>query len=111
VRLPTDAGLEVGRGIVVDDQMRTSDPAIFALGECVEHDGQLFRPCGPAVRSGQGAGGHADGAEAAFKPVQTATKLKVTGVDLFSAGDFADAPGREDIVFRDPGAGSTSGWS
>jgi nitrite reductase (NADH) large subunit len=45
------------------------------------------------------------GVESAFKPVQTATKLKVTGVDLFSAGDFADAPGREDIVFRDPGRG------
>ena len=45
------------------------------------------------------------GQEAAFRPLQTATRLKVTGCDLFSAGDFADAPGREDIVFRDPGRG------
>ena len=45
------------------------------------------------------------GQDSAFRPVQTATKLKVTGCDLFSAGDFADGPGREDIVFRDPARG------
>ncbi|MDR7127028.1 nitrite reductase large subunit NirB [Pseudotabrizicola sp. 4114] len=105
VRLANDAHLEVGRGITVDDQMRTSDPAIFALGECVEHDRQLFGLVAPLYDQAKVLAATLLGQDAAFKPVQTATKLKVTGVDLFSAGDFADAPGREDIVFRDPGRG------
>lgn len=104
-RLATDAHLEIGRGVVVNDQMQTSDPAIYALGECVEHDKQLFGLVAPLYDQAKVLAATLMGAEAAFKPVQTATKLKVTGVDLFSAGDFADAPGREDIVFRDPGRG------
>jgi nitrite reductase (NADH) large subunit len=105
IRIATDAHLEIGRGVVVDDQMRTSDPAIFALGECVEHNKQLFGLVAPLYDQAKVLAATLMGAEAAFMPVQTATKLKVTGVDLFSAGDFADAPGREDIVFRDPGRG------
>jgi nitrite reductase (NADH) large subunit len=105
VRLANDAHLDVGRGITVDDQMRTSDPAIFALGECVEHDKQLFGLVAPLYDQARALAATLLGQDAAFKPVQTATKLKVTGVDLFSAGDFADGPGREDIVFRDPGRG------
>jgi nitrite reductase (NADH) large subunit len=105
VRLANDAHLEVGRGIVVDDRMRSSDPAIFALGECVEHHGQLFGLVAPLYDQAKVLAATLLGQEAAFAPVQTATKLKVTGVDLFSAGDFAEAPGREDIVFRDPGRG------
>jgi nitrite reductase (NADH) large subunit len=105
VRLATDAGLEIGRGITVDDQMRTSDPAIFALGECVEHDKQVFGLVAPLYDQAKVLAATLMGQAAAFQPQQTATKLKVTGVDLFSAGDFADAPGREDIVFRDPGRG------
>lgn len=104
-RLANDAGLEVARGITVDDQMRSSDPAIFALGECVEHDGQLFGLVAPLYDQAKVLAATLAGQDAAFRPVQTATKLKVTGCDLFSAGDFADAPGREDIVFRDPGRG------
>ncbi len=105
VRIATDAHLEIGRGVVVDDQMRTSDPAIYALGECVEHNKQLFGLVAPLYDQAKALAASLMGQEAAFRPVQTATKLKVTGVDLFSAGDFADAPGREDIVFRDPGRG------
>lgn len=104
-RLANDAGLEVARGITVDDQMRTSDPAIYALGECTEHDGQLFGLVAPLYDQAKVLAATLAGDPAAFRPVQTATKLKVTGCDLFSAGDFADAPGREDIVFRDPGRG------
>jgi nitrite reductase (NADH) large subunit len=104
-RIATDAHLEIGRGVVVNDQMQTSDPAIYALGECVEHEKQLFGLVAPLYDQAKVLAATLMGAEAAFKPVQTATKLKVTGVDLFSAGDFADAPGREDIVFRDPGRG------
>jgi nitrite reductase (NADH) large subunit len=105
VRLANDAHLDVGRGITVNDQLQTSDPAIFALGECVEHDKQLFGLVAPLYDQAKVLAQTLMGQDAAFQPVQTATKLKVTGVDLFSAGDFADAPGREDIVFRDPGRG------
>lgn len=104
-RLATDAGLEIARGIVVNDQMVTSDPDILAVGECVEHDGQLFGLVAPLYDQAKVVAASLTAQPAAFQPVQTATKLKVTGVDLFSAGDFADAPGREDIVFRDPARG------
>ena len=105
VRLANDAHLDVGRGVTVDDQMTTSDPAIFALGECVEHNKQLFGLVAPLYDQAKVLAATLAGAAADFRPVQTATKLKVTGVDLFSAGDFADGPWREDIVFRDPGRG------
>ena len=104
-RLANSAALEVGRGITVTDQMCTSDPDILALGECVEHDGQLFGLVAPLYDQAKVVAATLAGAQAAFRPVQTATKLKVTGVDLFSAGDFAEAEGREDIVFRDPARG------
>ena len=105
VRLANDAHLDVGRGITVDDQMTTSDPAIHALGECTEHNKQLFGLVAPLYDQAKVLAATLAGQSADFRPVQTATKLKVTGVDLFSAGDFADGPGREDIVFRDPGRG------
>ncbi|MEF9601203.1 nitrite reductase large subunit NirB [Paracoccus sp. PXZ] len=105
VRLANDAHLEVERGIVVDDALRTSDPHIFALGECVEHRGQVFGLVAPLYDQAKVLARTLLGEEAEFRPVQTATKLKVTGCDLFSAGDFAEGEGREDIVFRDPGRG------
>jgi nitrite reductase (NADH) large subunit len=104
-RIATDAALEVARGVVVNDQMVTSDPDILAVGECVEHDSQLFGLVAPLYDQAKVVAASLLGQDAAFQPVQTATKLKVTGVDLFSAGDFADGPGREDIVFRDPARG------
>ena len=105
VRLANDAHLEVGRGIVVGDQMQTSDPAIYAVGECIEHNKRLFGLVAPLYDQAKVLAKALMAEDSAFRPVQTATKLKVTGCDLFSAGDFADAPGREDIVFRDPGRG------
>ncbi|RWR27286.1 NAD(P)/FAD-dependent oxidoreductase [Sinirhodobacter populi] len=104
-RLAKEAGIAVNRGIVVDDRMVTSDPAILALGECVEHNGQLFGLVAPLYDQAKVVAATLLDDEAAFRPVQTATKLKVTGVNLFSAGDFADKEGRDDIVFRDPGRG------
>ncbi|MFD1797884.1 NAD(P)/FAD-dependent oxidoreductase [Paracoccus aurantiacus] len=104
-RIAVDAHLEVERGITVDDALRTSDPHIFALGECVEHRQQLFGLVAPLYDQAKVLARTLLGEEAAFQPVKTATKLKVTGCDLFSAGDFAEGEGREDIVFRDPGRG------
>ena len=105
VRLANDAHLDVGRGITVSDQMITSDPDILAVGECIEHDRQLFGLVAPLYDQAKVVAATLLAEPAAFRPVQTATKLKVTGCDLFSAGDFADGEGREDIVFRDPGRG------
>ncbi|MGV6810608.1 MAG: nitrite reductase large subunit NirB [Brevirhabdus sp.] len=104
-RLATDAGLDVARGIEVGAQMQTSDPSIFALGECVEFDGQLFGLVAPLYDQAKVLAKTLCAEPSAFVPKDVSTKLKVTGVDLFSAGDFEEAPDREDIVFRDPARG------
>ena len=96
------AGIDVKRGIVVDASMRTSDPDIFALGECAEAEGQVFGLVAPLYEMANVVAAQLAGdAGVAFKPSATATKLKVTGINLFSAGDFGDANGREEIVLRD----------
>jgi len=105
VRIATDARLQVERGIVVDDRMQTSDPAILAIGECVEHRNVCYGLVAPLYDMARVAARTLVGEEAAFRPVETATQLKVTGVSLYSAGDFADAPDREEIVLRDASRG------
>lgn len=105
VALAQDAGLAVGRGIHVDDQMVTSDPDVLAVGECVEHDGAIFGLVAPLYDQARVAAKTLLEEEAQFVQKELSTKLKVTGCDLFSAGDFADGEGREDIVFRDPARG------
>ncbi|UWQ17435.1 nitrite reductase large subunit NirB [Jannaschia sp. M317] len=105
VALGADAGLAVGRGIHVDDQMVTSDPDVLAVGECVEHDGAVFGLVAPLYDQAKVAAATLLGQQAAFVQKELSTKLKVTGCDLFSAGDFAEGEGREDIVFRDPARG------
>ena len=105
IRLATDAGLTVGRGIEVNAQMMTSDPDIHAVGECVEFDGQLFGLVAPLYDQASVLAETLLDRPDAFIAKDTATKLKVTGCDLFSAGDFAEGEGREDIVFRDPARG------
>src|SRR5690606_37381226 len=104
-RIATDAGLHVERGIVVSDQMLTSDPDILAVGECVEHEGIVYGLVAPLYDMARVAAMTLTGAAAAFRPVQTATQLKVTGVSLNSTGDFAEAEDREEIVLRDAAAG------
>ena len=105
VGLAQAAGLAVGRGIHVDDRMVTSDADVLAIGECVEHDGQVFGLVAPLYDQARVAAATLTGGCDAFVNRETATKLKVTGCDLFSAGDFADGDDREDIVFRDPARG------
>ncbi|MDJ0859783.1 MAG: nitrite reductase large subunit NirB [Dinoroseobacter sp.] len=105
VKLAQDAGLAVGKGIHVDDQMLTSDENVLAVGECVEHNGALFGLVAPLYDQAKVVAKTLLGVDAAFVQKSLSTKLKVTGCDLFSAGDFADGEGREDIVFRDPARG------
>jgi nitrite reductase (NADH) large subunit len=104
-RLANDAGLVVARGIEVNAQMQTSDPSIFAVGECVEFDRQLFGLVAPLYDQARVLARGLLGQTDAFVVKDVATKLKVTGCDLFSAGDFSAGEGREDIVLRDPGKG------
>ncbi len=103
--LVKEAGLACGRGLHVDDRMVTSDPDILAVGECVEHEGMVYGLVAPLYDMARVLARTLAGEEAAFRPAQTSTKLKVTGVDLFSAGDFADREGREEIVLRDAARG------
>lgn len=99
------AGLVVDRGVVVDDEMRTSDSNIFAVGECVQHRGACYGLVAPLYDMAAVLAGTLVGEGGSYVPAATATRLKVTGIDLFSAGDFAPAEDREDVVLRDPGRG------
>jgi nitrite reductase (NADH) large subunit len=104
--LAKEAGITVNRGIVVDAGMRSSDPDVLALGECAEVGGQVYGLVAPLYEMARVAAGQLLGDEAAaFVHSDTPTKLKVTGIDLFSLGDFADGEDRQEIVLRDAAAG------
>ncbi|MFC4621518.1 nitrite reductase large subunit NirB [Comamonas nitrativorans] len=99
--------LHVNRGIVVGDTMQTTtDPRIYAVGECAAHRGIAYGLVAPLFEQGRVAANHlAEFGIGRYLGSQTSTKLKVTGIDLFSAGDFMGGAGTEEIVMSDPGAG------
>jgi nitrite reductase (NADH) large subunit len=99
------AGLEVERGILVDDHMVTSDPAIMAVGECVQHRGACYGLVAPLWDMCRALADHATGSPSGYEGSVTSTKLKVSGIDVFSAGDFSGGDGAEDIVMRDAARG------
>ena len=101
IKLAQEAGLATGRGVVVDDRLATSDPHIFALGECVEHDGAVFGLVAPLFDQAKVLAKTLRGQAAQYVNKDVSTKLKVTGCDLFSAGDFRDGAGRECITYSD----------
>ncbi|MBZ9890594.1 nitrite reductase large subunit NirB [Mesorhizobium sp. BR1-1-3] len=104
--LAKQAGIAVNRGIVVDAGMRSNDPDIYALGECAEVNGQVYGLVAPLYEMARVAASQLAGDEAAaFVHMDTPTKLKVTGIELFSLGDFADGDDRQEIVLRDASAG------
>lgn len=103
--LAKDAGLAVNRGIVVDDGMMTSDASIYALGECAEHRGMCYGLVAPLYESAKVLADRLTGGQAEYHGSVTNTKLKVTGINMFSAGDFAEGDDREEIVLRDATAG------
>ena len=103
-RVATDAGLHVERGIVVDDQMRTSDPDILAVGECAEHAGVCYGLVEPIYdMAAVAARTSAAANRRRFDPLAIGTHLKVTGVNVFSAGDFLGAAGTESVTLSDHG--------
>lgn len=101
VTIAAGCDLSVNRGIVVNDAMQTSDPNIFAVGECVEHQGVCYGLVAPLYDMAKVVAKNLANDYAEYKGSEVSTKLKVTGIDLYSAGDFSDGENREEIVFRD----------
>jgi nitrite reductase (NADH) large subunit len=106
VELAKRAGLRVNRGIVVNDFLETSAQDVYAVGECTEHDGQTFGLVAPLIEQAKVlAANLADNRTRGFLGAAPAAKLKIAGVDVFSAGDFADGPQRECVRYDDPSLG------
>ena len=105
--LAESAGLLCQRGIVVTDTMQTvTDPRIYSVGECAAHRGIAYGLVAPLFEQGQVCATHlAQRGVGRYQGSAVSTKLKVTGIDLFSAGNFSGGPGTEEIVMSDPIAG------
>ena len=102
IDLAKESGIYCERGIVVNDTLQTFDPSIYAIGECVQHRGQTYGLVAPLFEQGKVCANHL--AQVGFRRYEgslTSTKLKVTGVDVFSAGDFGGGNGAEAIVLQD----------
>jgi nitrite reductase (NADH) large subunit len=100
------AGVAVNRGIVVDDHLKTDKPDVFAIGECAEHRGVCYGLVEPAHDQACVLAEQLAGRDARYLGSVNATNLKVSGVHVFSAGDFLGAPGTESIVLTDRGLSS-----
>ncbi|AUH53605.1 nitrite reductase large subunit [Chromobacterium sp. ATCC 53434] len=104
--LAAAAGLHCSRGVVVDDALQTSDPRVYAVGECASHRGVAYGLVAPLFEQAKVCANHlARLGTARYRGSVAATKLKVTGIDLFSAGDFIGGEGCEEIVLSDPAGG------
>ena len=102
IELAKSAGLHCDRAIIVDDTLQTYDPRIYAVGECVQHRSATFGLVAPIWDQARVCGAHLAGAGVRRYVQQTSpTRLKVTGVDLYSVGDFIGGEGSEDLVLRD----------
>ncbi|ALG67772.1 nitrite reductase large subunit NirB [Beggiatoa leptomitoformis] len=106
INLAKSANLECGRGLLVNDHLQTSDNDVFAVGECVEHRQQIYGLVAPLYEQAKVCAHHlADIGGKHYEGSVTSTKLKVTGVDVFSAGDFLGNEKTESIIFQDPSMG------
>jgi nitrite reductase (NADH) large subunit len=100
--LARDAGLHCERAIVVDDTLQTYDPRIYAVGECVQHRRATFGLVAPGWEQARVCAAHLAGnGHRRYVQGALATKLKVTGIDLYSAGDIAGSAGSEELILRD----------
>ena len=99
--LAKEAGISVNRGVVVDDHLQTSAENIFALGECAEHRGICYGLVEPAYEQAGVLARHLASREVAYQGSVVATNLKVSGVSVFSAGDFMGSDGSESILLSD----------
>ncbi|MCW9014321.1 MAG: nitrite reductase large subunit NirB [Gammaproteobacteria bacterium] len=102
IELAKQIGLHCERGIVVNDTLQTFDPKIYAIGECVQHRGQCYGLVAPLFEMAKVCANHlAKYGIGIYQGSVTSTKLKVTGIDLFSAGDFMGDETTDDIIVRD----------
>ncbi|MDQ0061800.1 nitrite reductase large subunit NirB [Paenibacillus harenae] len=107
VELAQATGLEVNRGIIVNDYMQTSIPDVYAVGECAEHRGVAYGLVAPLYEQGAVLAKHLAGVDTdGYHGSVTSTKLKVSGVDVFSAGSFRDTPGTRSMRIQDDFAGT-----
>jgi nitrite reductase (NADH) large subunit len=103
--LARKAGAGINRGIMVNDGLETSIPGHYAIGECAEHRGQCYGLVEPAYEQARVLASRLAGESAAYPGSVLSTNLKVSGVNVFSAGDFLGGTGTEEIVLSDPGFG------
>jgi nitrite reductase [NAD(P)H] large subunit len=106
VALAKASGIACDRGVLVNDTLQTYDPRIYAVGECVQHRGTCYGLVAPLFEQAKVVANHlAEFGIGRYDGSQTSTKLKVTGIDLFSAGDFTGGAANEEIVFEDAARG------
>ncbi len=106
IELARAAGLPCDRGLLVDDTMLTNDPAIYAIGECVQHRGKTFGLVAPLFEQARVCATYlAERGTRGYRASPPSTQLKVTGIDVFSAGNCDARPGSESLVLRDPKRG------
>ncbi|MGB8517713.1 MAG: nitrite reductase large subunit NirB [Gallionella sp.] len=106
IALAKSASIYCERGIVVNDTMQTYDPRIYSVGECVQHRGQTYGLVAPLFEQAKVAANHlAEYGRMRYEGSSVSTKLKVTGIDLFSAGDFNAGPEDEELLLQDSARG------
>ncbi|WP_455216977.1 FAD-dependent oxidoreductase, partial [Kaarinaea lacus] len=106
IQLAQESGIHCEKGIVVNDTMQTYDPRVYSVGECVQHRNMCYGLVAPLFEQAKVAANHlANIGIGRYEGSVTSTKLKVTGIDLFSAGDFHEQEGDEVLVLRDPAMG------
>jgi nitrite reductase (NADH) large subunit len=103
--LAESGGIEIGRGIKVDDKLETNWPGVYAIGECAEHRGTCYGIVEPAYEQAKTLARYLAGRPARYEGSLMATSLKVSGVPVYSMGDF-EGEGAESIVLEDEGAGT-----
>ncbi len=106
VSLAREAGIETRRGIVVDDEMATSAPGVWAVGECAEHRGSVYGLWAPLLDQARVAGASLSGSPGAFAGAVVSTTLKVVGVSVFAGGSQAAGPGQREVAWSDDERGT-----
>ncbi len=106
VSLAREAGIATRRGIVVDDEMATSAPGVWAVGECAEHRGSVYGLWAPLLDQARVAGASVSGSPEAFARAVVSTTLKVAGVSVFASGSQAAGPGQREVAWSDDERGT-----
>jgi NAD(P)H-dependent nitrite reductase small subunit len=106
IELAKAAGLPCDLGLLVDDTMLTNDPAIYAIGECVQHRGKTFGLVAPLLEQARVCATYlAERGTRGYHASQPSTQLRISGIQVFSAGNTCAGPGAESLVMRDPKRG------